>query len=143
MRRLFPTWLVCALLFLVGADREPAVGWRYSVKLTDLRRATVLLDLGGLTVRRICVDMNGAGRFVRNVEQVFHGGKTQALLREDECWLLSAASQSVRQVRYDYDLAGAAACAQRKIQAFKNARIGRHAGRHDQGDLFVGCNVLR
>ena len=73
-----------------------------------MRRATVLLDLGRLPVRRICVDMSGAGRFVRNVEQVFHGGKTQALVADHECWLLSTASQSVRQVRYDYDLAGAA-----------------------------------
>lgn len=108
MKRLHSIWILWALLFLSGAAREPAVGWHYSVKLMDLSRATVLLDLGGLSVRRICVDMSGAGRFVRNVEQVFHGGKTQALLREDECWLLSTASQSVRQVRYDYDLAGAA-----------------------------------
>lgn len=97
MKRLHSIWILWALLFLSGAAREPAVGWHYSVKLMDLSRATVLLDLGGLSVRRICVDMSGAGRFVRNVEQVFHGGKTQALLREDECWLLSTASQSVGQ----------------------------------------------
>ena len=70
MRAALSALLVCAALFLGGADRPQAIAWHYAVQLSGSERAqaTIELTLREVETQRVCVDMSGASRFVRKVE---------------------------------------------------------------------------
>ena len=86
------------------------LGWQYTVTLSGSvpSLAAVSLTMTGVATRRVCVDMGGAERFVRNVEQILDGGKTQALQQDGECWRLVDGRSKVRRLSYQYDLWAAA-----------------------------------
>lgn len=107
MRLTGATLLLCALLASRPTSAAP-LAWRYIVKLASLDRASVQLELAGVRTQRVCVDMSGAGRFVRRVEQLLAGGKIQALTARDECWTLADTGSQPSRLRYEYDLAAAA-----------------------------------
>lgn len=126
--------LVCAALFLGGADRPQAIAWHYAVQLSgsERARATIELTLREVETRRVCVDMSGASRSVRKVEQVVGEGRSVPLQKDEECWtLVNPALRPVR-VRYEYDLAGAA-------DSFDNAD---YVQRHGEALTFSDEAVL-
>ncbi len=127
--------LVPLALLLSGASRPASPsGWQYVVELSALSsaQAVVSLRFSGHSPQRICADMPGAGRFVREVVQVLPNGKSQSMAGDGDCWRLVDPKVSSAQLHYRYDLHAAA-------DAFGSAD---YVERHEQAITFSDEAVL-
>jgi hypothetical protein len=128
--------LAVAALLLGGAEPPSALprGWHCLVKLTDgpHAQATVSLTFPAPTTPQVCADMPSAGRFVRDIQQIFSDGRALPLVRDGDCFRLIDAKAVPVRLRYKYDLAAAA-------DHFNNADL---VQRHEQAMTFSDEAVL-
>lgn len=134
--RWFRTFLAVPLVLLLSGASRPASpsGWQYLVELSALTsaQATVTLRFTDRAPQKICADMPGAGRFVRDMMQVFPDGKSQPMSGDGDCWRLVDRKTASAQLHYRYDLAAAA-------EAFGSAD---YVQRHDEAITFSDEAVL-
>lgn len=93
----------------LAASRPAAsLRWDFVVRLPDLAQgiAEVAWTLHGFAPGRlrVCADMDGAGEYVRDLEQLAgESGPAQPLPRDGSCWLATLDGAPTR-LRYRYDL---------------------------------------